>query len=217
MVCYTLNWDTLIDDSTILKLVTDSKIRTKYRHLITNSFVKAIYDTSYSIKFFSSTLGRASFHVYAVTRSVFIVVIIGKNLCTMRSGPLMDRQIWWRLLDVQLDRCQHKDLSLFQTFHYNKLQLWSYRSALNVRLFLKKAEDVILHELPKFDLQKEKRNLVELIEALGRSNIVTAKQRCKWFVLFNFLCYFLWLVIYRYFCNRHRKNATHWYSEDRCF
>ena len=38
--CAAQNCDTLIDDITVIKLVTDSKIRTKYLNLITNCFVQ---------------------------------------------------------------------------------------------------------------------------------------------------------------------------------
>lgn len=38
--CAAHNCDILIDDSTIMKLVPDPKVRTKYQHLITNSFVE---------------------------------------------------------------------------------------------------------------------------------------------------------------------------------
>lgn len=38
--CAAHNCDILIDDTTVMKLVPDPKVRTKYQHLITNSFVE---------------------------------------------------------------------------------------------------------------------------------------------------------------------------------
>jgi len=38
--CAAHNCETLIDDATVVKLVPDAKVRQKYQHLITNSFVE---------------------------------------------------------------------------------------------------------------------------------------------------------------------------------
>lgn len=36
--------DILVDDASVMRLVTDSKVRLKYQHLITNSFVEVRHD-----------------------------------------------------------------------------------------------------------------------------------------------------------------------------
>ena len=41
--CAAHNCETLIDDATVVKLVPDAKVRQKYQHLITNSFVEVCY------------------------------------------------------------------------------------------------------------------------------------------------------------------------------
>ena len=38
--CAAHNCEILIDDATVMKLVPDAKVRLKYQHLITNSFVE---------------------------------------------------------------------------------------------------------------------------------------------------------------------------------
>ena len=48
--CAAHNCDTLIDDTTVMKLVTDSTVRTKYQHLIANSFVKVFLILLFKIK-----------------------------------------------------------------------------------------------------------------------------------------------------------------------
>lgn len=40
--CAAHNCEILIDDATVMKLVPDAKVRLKYQHLITNSFVEVI-------------------------------------------------------------------------------------------------------------------------------------------------------------------------------
>ena len=41
--CAAHNCETLIDDATVVKLVPDAKVRQKYQHLITNSFVEVCF------------------------------------------------------------------------------------------------------------------------------------------------------------------------------
>ena len=41
--CAAHNCEILIDDATVMKLVPDAKVRLKYQHLITNSFVEVFF------------------------------------------------------------------------------------------------------------------------------------------------------------------------------
>lgn len=54
--CAAHNCEVLIDDATVMKLVPDVKVRTKYQHLITNSFVEVSYVLNY-LPFFLITGG----------------------------------------------------------------------------------------------------------------------------------------------------------------
>lgn len=51
--CAAHGCDIIVDDVTVMKLVNDSRVRLKYQHLITNSFVEVsrIIPTIESIKF----------------------------------------------------------------------------------------------------------------------------------------------------------------------
>ena len=40
IACAAHGCDILVDDATVMRLVKDSKVRLKYQHLITNSFVE---------------------------------------------------------------------------------------------------------------------------------------------------------------------------------
>lgn len=42
IACAAHGCDILVDDATVMRLVRDSKVRLKYQHLITNSFVEVI-------------------------------------------------------------------------------------------------------------------------------------------------------------------------------
>lgn len=46
--CAAHNCEILIDDATVMKLVPDAKVRLKYQHLITNSFVE-VNDSIFNI------------------------------------------------------------------------------------------------------------------------------------------------------------------------
>lgn len=50
IACAASGCDILVDDATVMRLVRDPKVRMKYQHLITNSFVEVSY---MSIKLFS--------------------------------------------------------------------------------------------------------------------------------------------------------------------
>jgi ariadne-1 len=40
--CAAHNCEILVDDATVMRLISDARVRTKYQHLITNSFVEVI-------------------------------------------------------------------------------------------------------------------------------------------------------------------------------
>lgn len=44
IACAAHNCPILVDDATVMKLVTDPKVKLKYQHLITNSFVQVLWE-----------------------------------------------------------------------------------------------------------------------------------------------------------------------------
>lgn len=50
IACAAHGCDILVDDVTVMRLVKDSKVRLKYQHLITNSFVEVHHIKSLSIE-----------------------------------------------------------------------------------------------------------------------------------------------------------------------
>lgn len=47
IACAAHGCDILVDDASVMRLVRDSKVRLKYQHLITNSFVEVILNKTY--------------------------------------------------------------------------------------------------------------------------------------------------------------------------
>lgn len=43
IACAAHGCDILVDDASVMRLVRDSKVRLKYQHLITNSFVEVVF------------------------------------------------------------------------------------------------------------------------------------------------------------------------------
>ena len=50
IACAAHNCPILVDDATVMKLLTDPKVKLKYQHLITNSFVQV---SSFSIRYYA--------------------------------------------------------------------------------------------------------------------------------------------------------------------
>lgn len=49
--CPAHSCDILVDDNTVMRLITDSKVKLKYQHLITNSFVEVRHEILFSLQY----------------------------------------------------------------------------------------------------------------------------------------------------------------------
>lgn len=106
--CAAHGCDIIVDDVTVMKLVNDSRVRLKYQHLITNSFVEVsrIIPTIESIKF-AMYLEKQFIHFlcayYAFTVQSFVALVsisrlfvcCESGLCGISTGCL---QMWPHIL-----------------------------------------------------------------------------------------------------------------------
>lgn len=105
IACAAHGCDILVDDATVMRLVRDSKVKLKYQHLITNSFVEVsyIFKLVLTLVWWSNTVCELSWRERLSTSEC-------ENRCKM---------LYWCLLMFELDqvdcniRCPKRCISLF--------------------------------------------------------------------------------------------------------